>query len=56
VLIHGRFDLGGPVDSACQPAEVWADAELEVVDTGHSGGADMTACIAEATNRFATVG
>ncbi|HSS11405.1 MAG TPA: prolyl aminopeptidase, partial [Acidimicrobiales bacterium] len=55
VLIHGRFDLGGPVDTAWQLAQVWADAELRVVETGHSGGDDMTACIVEATNRFATL-
>jgi proline iminopeptidase len=53
VLIHGRFDLGGPVDTAWQVAQVWADAELRVVETGHSGGEDMTACMVEATNRFA---
>jgi proline iminopeptidase len=56
VLIHGRFDLGGPLDSAWQLAEAWADADLRVVDTGHSGGDAMTACIVEATNRFAVLG
>jgi proline iminopeptidase len=56
VLIHGRFDLGGPVDTAWQLAQVWADAELHVVETGHSGGEAMAARIVEATNRFATLG
>jgi proline iminopeptidase len=56
VLIHGRFDLGGPVDAAWQLTQVWADAELHVVDTGHSGGDDMTTCSIDATNRLATLG
>ena len=53
VLVHGRFDLGGPVDSAWELARAWPDAELRVVDTGHTGGDSMTACVVEATNRFA---
>lgn len=53
VLIHGRLDLGSPLDTAWLLARAWADAELLVVDTGHTGGAQMTAAIIEATNRFA---
>jgi proline iminopeptidase len=33
-LVHGRFDLGGPLDSAWQLAEAWPDARLSVVETG----------------------
>jgi len=53
VLIHGRSDLGGPLDVAWELAQVWPDAELQVVDTGHTGGDAMTAATVEATNRFA---
>ena len=53
VLIHGRFDLGGPVDTAWQLARAWPDAELHLVATGHAGGQEMTARTLEATNRFA---
>jgi proline iminopeptidase len=52
-LIHGRLDLGGPVDTAWQLAQVWPDAQLKVVDCGHTGGDEMTAAIVEATNYFA---
>lgn len=53
VLIHGRFDYGGPLDTATELAAAWPDAELKVVDTGHTGGDQMTAATIEATNRFA---
>jgi proline iminopeptidase len=53
VLIHGRFDLGGPADTAWQLAKAWPDAELHLVDTGHAGGEEMTMRLLEATNRFA---
>jgi proline iminopeptidase len=54
VLIHGRLDLGSPPDAAWQLAQVWPDAELLLVRTGHGGGKDMTTCLVEATNRFAS--
>ncbi len=56
VLIHGRLDLGGPLDTAWQLAQAWPDAQLKVVDTGHTGGDQMTAAIVEATNHFAAPG
>ena len=53
VLVHGRFDIGGPPDTPWQLARAWAGAELYLVRTGHGGGTDMTTCIMDATNRFA---
>jgi proline iminopeptidase len=53
VLIHGRLDFGGPLDTAWQLAQAWPDAQLNIVDSGHTGGDVMTAAIVEATNRFA---
>ena len=55
VLIHGRLDLGGPLDVAWELARVWSGAELKVVETGHIGGDTMTAAIVEAAQRFATL-
>ena len=43
VLVHGRMDLGGPADAAWQLAQAWPEAELQLVDTGHGGGDEMTA-------------
>lgn len=53
VLIHGRFDLGGPADTPWLLARAWPDAELHLVGTGHAGGEAMTARMLEASNRFA---
>lgn len=42
VLIHGRLDLGGPLEVAEALAAAWPSSELVVVDTGHTGGVAMT--------------
>src|SRR3954452_19899291 len=53
VLIHGRLDLGGPLDAAWQLARAWPDAELHVIeDSGHTGSPDMAAAIGRAFERF----
>jgi proline iminopeptidase len=53
VLIHGRHDLGGPVDVPWLLAQAWPEAELHVVGTGHQGGNEMTEHIMSALARFA---
>jgi proline iminopeptidase len=55
MLVHGRRDVGGPADTARQLAHAWRDAELRLVDTGHTGGDAMTDAIVDATERFATL-
>jgi proline iminopeptidase len=52
-LVHGRIDLGSPIEAAWQLAQAWPDAELHLVDTGHGGGKEMTLRLTEATNHFA---
>ncbi len=38
VLIHGRLDVSGPLDTAWELARTWPDAELVAVrDAGHQG-------------------
>ena len=54
VLVHGRFDLGGPPDTAVELARRWPGAELHLVDTGHSGGDEMTRVMMATTDRFAS--
>lgn len=54
-LIHGRHDLGGPLDAAWQLTKAWPDAELTVVETGHTGGSDMTEAILDANARFSVL-
>jgi proline iminopeptidase len=54
VLIHGRLDLGGPLDNAWTLARAWPDAELVVVDdAGHTGSPAMAATIRGTLDRFA---
>ena len=53
ILVHGRFDLGSPADTACQLANAWPDTELHLVRADHFGGAEMISRLIEATNRFA---
>ncbi|GAA1211452.1 prolyl aminopeptidase [Prauserella alba] len=53
VLIHGRYDVSGPLDTAWALHRAWPGSELVVLDdTGHRGGS-MTAAITAATDRFA---
>jgi proline iminopeptidase len=54
VLIHGRLDLGGPVETAWQLAQAWPDARLIVVDdAGHTGSAALRTEILAALDGFA---
>jgi proline iminopeptidase len=54
VLLHGRLDLGSPLDTAWALARAWPDAELVVVgDSGHTGSATMTQRKREALDAFA---
>lgn len=38
MLIHGRLDLGSPLGTAWELAQVWPDARLvTVADSSHTG-------------------
>jgi len=55
VLIHGRFDLGSPVQIAWELAQAWPDARLVVVDdSGHTGSDSMDREIRAALDAFAS--
>ncbi|MFJ6783339.1 prolyl aminopeptidase, partial [Streptomyces yangpuensis] len=54
VLVHGRLDLAGPLDTAWELARAWPDAELTVVDNaGHLGSDTTRTHVLEALDRFA---
>ncbi|MDQ1012854.1 proline iminopeptidase [Streptomyces sp. V4I23] len=54
VLIHGRLDMSGPLDTAWELAGAWPGAELVVVeDSGHLGSAAMRTAMYGAFERFA---
>lgn len=52
VLIHGQFDLGCPSDVAWELAKRWPGAECYFVNTGHTGGEEMTQKMLWALDRF----
>jgi proline iminopeptidase len=53
VLVHGRYDVSGPLDTAWELAQAWPDSELIVVDDAGHSGAGMTGPLVAATDRFA---
>jgi proline iminopeptidase len=53
VLVHGRLDVSGPLDTAWHLHRAWPGSELVVVDGDGHGGAGMTAAFVAATDRFA---
>ncbi|MER7755874.1 prolyl aminopeptidase [Kitasatospora sp. NPDC097643] len=53
-LIHGRLDLGSPLDTAWELVRHWPDARLTVIDeAGHTGSPAMSAAVLAAIERFA---
>ncbi|MEV0202029.1 prolyl aminopeptidase [Nonomuraea sp. NPDC050691] len=53
VIVHGRFDLGAPLENAWQLAQAWPDARLVVVDdSGHTGSGTMRDAIKSAIAGF----
>ncbi|MFC7592564.1 alpha/beta fold hydrolase [Nonomuraea antimicrobica] len=53
VLVHGRLDMGGPLQTAWELAQVWPDAELVVVeDSGHTGSGAFRQALFSAIDRF----
>ncbi|HEY4432906.1 MAG TPA: alpha/beta fold hydrolase, partial [Candidatus Cybelea sp.] len=52
ILIHGRFDVSSPLETAWRLHKTWAASELHVVhDAGHGGGS-MPATLVAAINRL----
>jgi proline iminopeptidase len=52
ILIHGRFDIGGPPDVAWMLANAWDGAELHLVRSGHMGNDDTTQLMIAALDSF----
>lgn len=54
MLIHGRFDLAGPLGTAWELARAWPGSRLVVVeDAGHMGSDAMSGEIRTALDEFA---
>ncbi|ROR46214.1 proline iminopeptidase [Kitasatospora cineracea] len=53
VLVHGRYDMGSPVQTAWELAKAWPDARLHIFDdSGHIGGEAMRRTVLEALEEF----
>ncbi|GGV09135.1 prolyl aminopeptidase [Streptomyces spectabilis] len=54
VLVHGRLDMAGPLDTAWELSRSWPGAELIVVeDAGHLGSTTTHDHVLQALDRFA---
>jgi proline iminopeptidase len=54
VLIHGRYDISSPLETAWRLHRAWRGSELHIIeDAGHGGGA-MAESVVGAMNRVAT--
>jgi proline iminopeptidase len=53
VLIHGRLDLSGPLNTAWELARAWPDAELVALTDGHQGSDTRREHVLGALDTFA---
>jgi proline iminopeptidase len=54
VLLHGRLDLGSPLDTAWHLSRSWPEAGLTVIDdAGHTGSETLRTHVLDALQRFA---
>ena len=56
VLIHGRFDISGPLITAWRLSQRWTTCRLQVLDdAGHGGGNSFVPTVINALNNFASL-
>jgi proline iminopeptidase len=53
VLIHGRYDVSSPLETAWRLARRWRTSRLRVLDDASHGGDPFVAAIVDALNQFA---
>jgi proline iminopeptidase len=56
VLIHGRYDVSGPLDTAWDLHKAWPGSRLVVCEDAGHGGTTMTAAMVDAFDAFCTAG
>lgn len=52
VLIHGRYDVSGPLETAWRLHRDWRSSELHVVEDAGHGGGSMAALLISILNRL----
>lgn len=56
VLIHGRYDISSPLETAWHLSQRWATSRLHVLDdAGHGGGDSFIATVVGALNELAAI-
>ena len=56
VLIHGRYDVSSPLETAWHLSQRWATSRLHVLDdAGHGGGDSFIATVVGALNELAAI-
>jgi proline iminopeptidase len=53
ILVHGRYDISGPLDTAWAIHQRWPGSELVVIDDAGHGGGGFNEAIVEALNSLA---
>jgi proline iminopeptidase len=53
ILIHGRYDISSPLETAWRLEQRWQSSELHVIDSVGHGGQNMRDAIVAAMNRIA---
>jgi proline iminopeptidase len=48
ILIHGRYDISSPLETAWEMHRAWRGSELRIIQNSGHGGAEMLACIRDA--------
>jgi proline iminopeptidase len=56
VLIHGRYDVSGPLETAWQLSRRWTTSQLHILeDAGHGGGSEFMPLVLGALKEFAAL-
>lgn len=54
ILIHGRYDVSSPLETAWRLSQAWSTSQLRVLDdAGHGGGDSFVTVVGDALNRLA---
>lgn len=53
VLIHGRYDVSGPLETAWRLSQTWTTSRLHVLDDAGHGGESLPGVVVAALNEFA---
>ena len=54
VLIHGRYDVSSPLETAVRLSQRWSTSRLQVLDDAGHGGESLPGVVVDALNEFVT--